>query len=290
MRLFISWSGDLSRRIAERLFEWLPMVLQGVEPYMSSESIEKGARWSSHIGKELEEASFGLVILTKENLSSRWLHFEAGAIAKSVEESRVAPLLFGIRPADVLQPLSQFQVTNFARDDVLKLLKSANLADEGMLMPESRLTVLFEKLWPDLQEKIDAILREDGATKNVAARSTEEILEEVLALGREQAMALAHPDRLLGSSVDILINKVLSSYFESESSLSGRERNLVLALMGRWNALANRLLVHFERDDLALEADGVRRQLLQFRRYLDEANQVIVSANAVPPSRSSSQN
>ena len=57
------------------------MVLQGVEPYMSSESIEKGARWSTHIGKELEEARFGLVILTKENLSSRWLHFEAGAVA-----------------------------------------------------------------------------------------------------------------------------------------------------------------------------------------------------------------
>jgi hypothetical protein len=86
MRLFISWSGDLSHRIAECLFEWLPMVLQGLEPYMSSESIEKGARWSSHIGKELEEARFGLVILTKENLSSRWLHFEAGAVAKSVDE------------------------------------------------------------------------------------------------------------------------------------------------------------------------------------------------------------
>jgi hypothetical protein len=134
------------------------MVLQGVEPYMSSESIEKGARWSTHIGKELEEARFGLVILTKENLSSRWLHFEAGAVAKSVDESRLAPLLFGLRPADVLQPLSQFQITTFAKDDMLKLLRSANVASESALMPETRLAALFEKLWPDLKEKIEIIL------------------------------------------------------------------------------------------------------------------------------------
>src|SRR5258708_501748 len=204
MRIFISWSGDLSHRIAECVFDWLPMVLQGVEPYMSSESIEKGARWSSHIGKELEEARFGLVILTKENLSSRWLHFEAGAVAKSVDESRLAPLLFGLKPADVLQPLSQFQITNFAKDDVLRLLKSANVASESALMPETRLITLFNKLWPDLREKIDSILQDYGSAKKVVTRSTEEILEEVLSLGREQAMALSHPDRLLGASVDQL--------------------------------------------------------------------------------------
>ena len=280
MRLFISWSGDLSHRIAERLFEWLPMVLQGLDPYMSSESIEKGARWSSHIGKELEEARFGIVILTKENLSSRWLHFEAGAVAKSVDESRLAPLLFGLRPADVLQPLSQFQITTFAKEDMLKLLKSANVASGEALMPEARLATLFDKLWPDVSEKIDSILHEYRSAQNVVTRSTEEILEEILSLGREQAMALAHPDRLLGSSVDLLIKRVLSSYFESEASLSGRERNLVLALMGRWNALNARLLTHFEREDLPLEAEGVRKQLSQFQRYLNEANQAITSGTA----------
>jgi len=261
------------------------MVLQGVEPYMSSESIEKGARWSSHIGKELEEARFGLVILTKENLSSRWLHFEAGAVAKSVDESRLAPLLFGLRPADVLQPLSQFQITTFAKDDVLKLLRSANVASDGALMPDARLVALFDKLWSDLKGKIDLILHEHDSTKNVPSRSTEEILEEVLSLGREQAMALAHPDRLLGSSVDLLIKKVLSSYFESEASLSSQERNLVLALMGRWNALNARLHTHFEREDLPLEVEGIRKQLSQFQRYLNEANQTITAGAASAPAR-----
>ena len=287
MRLFISWSGDLSHKIAESLFEWLPMVLQGLDPYMSSESIEKGARWSSHIGKELEEARFGLVILTKENLNSRWLHFEAGAIAKSVDESRLAPLLFGLRPTDVLQPLSQFQITTFAKEDFLKLLKSVNLAGGDALMPEVRLVALFDKLWPDLNEKIESVLSDYRSTKVVVTRSTDEILEEVVSLGREQAMILAHPDRLLGTSVNLLIEKVLDSYFESEASLSSRERNLVLALIGRWNALAKRLNVHFERDDLPLDSEGIKSQLSRFESYLNEANHVVVKASTLAPSRNS---
>ena len=43
-------------------------------------------------------------------------------------------------------------------------------------------------------------------------------------------MALSHPDRLLGSSVDLLIKKVLTSYFESEASLSG-PKSVILSLL-----------------------------------------------------------
>lgn len=279
MRLFISWSGDLSHQIAECLFDWLPMVLQGVEPYMSSESIEKGARWSTHLGKELEEARFGVVVLTRENLQSPWLHFEAGAVAKSVDEARLAPLLFSLRPGDILQLLSQFQVTVFDQDDMRKLLKSANLAGEMALMPEHRLLVLFEKLWPDLRQKIDSILATYKTDTLSSSRGMDEILEEILVLSREQAMALAHPDRLLGTSVEALIARVLGAYFESEATLSAQERSAVLALIGRWNALNKRLLSHFEQEGLPLKADGVHRQLQQFQRYLEEATTLLTSAS-----------
>jgi hypothetical protein len=80
-----------------------------------------------------------------------------------VDESRLAPLLFGLRPADVLQPLSQFQITTFSKDDMLKLLRSANVAGEAALMPEARLATLFDKLWPDLMEKVESIVRDYGS-------------------------------------------------------------------------------------------------------------------------------
>jgi len=53
VKIFISWSGSLSRRVAEILRDWLPNVLQAVEPYVSSEDIDKGARWSVDISNEL---------------------------------------------------------------------------------------------------------------------------------------------------------------------------------------------------------------------------------------------
>ena len=41
-KVFISWSGDLSKKIAEELRFWLPAVLQFVKPYFTPNDIEKG--------------------------------------------------------------------------------------------------------------------------------------------------------------------------------------------------------------------------------------------------------
>jgi hypothetical protein len=41
-QVFVSWSRPFSRQVAELLYTWLPHVLLGVRPWMSSEDIAKG--------------------------------------------------------------------------------------------------------------------------------------------------------------------------------------------------------------------------------------------------------
>ncbi len=87
-KVFLSWSGDLSRQLAEELRSWLPGVLQFVRPYFTPDDVEKGAKWNSEISKELEESDVGILCLTRNNLDKPWIIFEAGALSKNFGKSK----------------------------------------------------------------------------------------------------------------------------------------------------------------------------------------------------------
>ena len=44
MHVFVSWSGELSKSLAGAIRDWLPTMLQNVEPYFTPADIEKGAK------------------------------------------------------------------------------------------------------------------------------------------------------------------------------------------------------------------------------------------------------
>jgi TIR domain len=71
--------------------------LNFADVFFSDIDIESGARWYNSIIDALEKSDAGLVILTPENITGRrWMMFEVGAIARSVTQARVCPILFGI--------------------------------------------------------------------------------------------------------------------------------------------------------------------------------------------------
>jgi hypothetical protein len=159
MRVFISWSGERSRLVAEALKEWLSDVIQSVDLWVSSEDTEKGTISMDKLNLQLKDTQFGIVCLTPENLTSPWIHFEAGAIAKAVmgdDKGRLWRYLIGLNHSDIKSPLWQFQHTLANEQETRSLLNAINNVTESP-RTESKLQKHFERWWPDLQSKLESI-------------------------------------------------------------------------------------------------------------------------------------
>ena len=158
MKVFISWSGGMSHKVANVLRDWLPYVMQAVHPFVSSGDINKGERWGDVLAKELEETEFGIICLTPHNIKAPWLNFEAGALSKSIERAFLSPFLFRVEPSEVQGPLLQFQSTVYEKEDVFNLLSSINnrLGTERKLEQEL-LRETFEAWWRKLKDELDQI-------------------------------------------------------------------------------------------------------------------------------------
>jgi len=185
MRIFISWSGDRSKELASALKTWVGDVIQNVEPWMSEHDIQPGSRWGVDIAEELSESNFGVLCLTRENISAPWLLFEAGSLAKSLKLSRVIPYRLNLSAVEVKPPLSQFQGVDATRDGTLKLMQSINNALTESL-PQDRLARLFDKFWPDLELRIQEIGRQ-AANEPTQVRTEIDYLQEILEIVRRKA-------------------------------------------------------------------------------------------------------
>lgn len=197
MKIFVSWSGDLSRQIAEVLKKWIPCIIQSVEVFFSKEDIEKGDNWDNTISKELSECNYGIICLTPDNTTAPWINFEAGAIAKSLD-SKVSALMINIKPSDIKGPLSRYQATKFEKEDFFQLILSINKALEVPL-DSSVLQNAFSAMWTTLEGEANSIIENYSViNKNASNEQTEnEPVEEILQLLRKQNTILSNPESIL---------------------------------------------------------------------------------------------
>lgn len=198
MDVFISWSGSRSQGVAEALKHWLPHVINEIKPFVSSEDIDAGARWLSDINTRLQETNFGIICVTAENQQKPWLNFEAGALAKAVESSRVVPLAIDLKTSDIKAPLGQFQAKPLSRKGIEETVTSLNNVVTKPL-PEAQLTEALDVWWPKLHEQLDKLEAEAdaGAGDQQPHRSERDLLEEVLDTVRGLARTGSIRPRLL---------------------------------------------------------------------------------------------
>ena len=216
MKLFLSWSGDASREIATLLYEYLPRLLPGVEPFLSERDIPSGTDWAAELAKKLSESRFAIVCLSPDNVDSAWLLYEAGALTNHKAQRLCALLTGGLRKDDVPKPLSRFQHRAFSEADFARLVKDiARMQDAAP--DETGLDQALAAAWPAIATRYQDI----QARHPVAAcpRTLETSFER-----RVLTLPLANPllDKLGAMVEDIRRNCVA---FVKEHAPDSRIRN-----------------------------------------------------------------
>jgi TIR domain len=182
VKVFISWSGSRSKSVAKALADWIPNVVQGTDCFYSDESIDAGQRWNDEITKWLAVTDFGIVCVTPENTEARWLNFEAGALAKKLDDTtRLVPVTLGFSPGALEFPLRQFNGVGADGTGIKKLVQSLVNTSGSKI----NVDMTFELWWPKLDAALQAI---PAPAEDVAVPEPPdpaELLPEILSVVRK---------------------------------------------------------------------------------------------------------
>lgn len=230
MKVFLSWSGEQSRQMAEALHGWLRNVIQAIDPWVSSQDIDKGSLWASEIDEKLESYRAGICCITPDNQAEPWLNFEAGALAMKVGPKMVCPYLLGLTPVDLKSPLSKFQAAEANRHDTLELVRTLNKSAKEGRLSEVQLDGAFEKWWPELEERIKDI--QSLHQSDEPRRNDRELLEELVLLTREVKATLdTHQSRSQPPSQRTYLQQYLEKIVNDQSVYQN-----LSALIEAWKA------------------------------------------------------
>jgi hypothetical protein len=238
MKVFISWSGDRSRAVAELLKVWVKCVLQASQPWISTRDIDRGAVWFSEISQQLNDTAVGIVCLTQENKLRPWILFEAGALAKGLS-NRVCTLLVDLTPRDLEQPLASFNATLPTREGMFGLAQTLNACLGSMALEPIVLERAFEAYWTRFEADFAAALAATPPAEPVAARKQDDVLSEILGNTRDLAHRVASLERLSTTAVAQeataveMTKKALKARAQDSALISLEELNRLLLSGGR---------------------------------------------------------
>jgi hypothetical protein len=271
MRIFISHSGERSQLLAEHVALFVKQIIQATDPWIST-GMDKGLKWLPEIAAKLDASGLGIVCLTKENLTRPWILFEAGALAKHLND-KVCTLLLDVESKDVGLPLEQFQDTKADdKEEVWKLVativKEVRAAGSSP-PPDADLRKMFDEYhWPRFSAQVDA-LRKKGAAIKPPTRSVEDMFTEVVTTVRG-----------LAQTVVVLYNrqdKALLLAKQQYEEVVGKEAPTLQALR---NAVA-----HAEASRDILTSLGARREILLalLNRLGSEDERPLSDFGKIPP-------
>jgi hypothetical protein len=234
MKVFLGWSGGRSYEVAKAFEEWLPKVIQAIDPFISSE-IPKGKRWGAVIADELEDTKVGIICVTKENLNENWILFEAGALSKT-KDAYVCTFLLDLKSTDIEEPLASFQHTTFEKEDIRKLMDTINETVEKSRersLREDLLNSTFDKFWSGIEAKLKDIVAKPSEVV-LPSRDPQDMIEEILEIARRLDRWQEQYDRQMmelpagpRSAVELAVEHAVRGYRTAMSQAMSQRMNKI---------------------------------------------------------------
>lgn len=237
LKVFLSWSGERSRLVAEALEDWLPCVFDTVEPFLST-GIPSGTQGLQAIQDALKTSKFGIVCLTVESYKSQWVNFEAGAL--SMAKNRVCPYYLDGSERDYVGPLNLFQMDRTDKDGTFKLIESlAEVIAQNDLPIPGNLQAKFERYWPELESAIEKIPAASKAVLEKNHRNDSQVLDELLQITRHVARHQTSLDSLaIHPGLESMVSRALFSYLDERNGFQDLTSIEQLSMSDRFEVLA----------------------------------------------------
>jgi hypothetical protein len=156
MNVFISQTKGKSQEVAEVVRVWLQSEMQLCDPWMSPSDIKGGDNWREEINKALEEARFGIIFLTADNVKNPWIFFEAGILI--LKGIKVFPYVIDLdRLGKLPAPINHLQGERVGRKATEHLVIAIHEA-LGKPFSSEALLATFESKWGKLEKDLNDIL------------------------------------------------------------------------------------------------------------------------------------
>lgn len=195
-KVFISWSGELSKQVAALFKKWLPTIIQELDPFFSKKDVSKGGRAMEDVINAMRQSKVAISCLTKGNQEKPWIEYEGGFLDGC--KVPVCGFLINLTDKEISYPLKQFQLTTFDKEDILDLLRTINKKCENSITA-SLLEEIFETRWPSFEKELKSII--GNTPDEISLHQKIEMLQNKLETEKDKNKKLSEKNKGLNNEI-----------------------------------------------------------------------------------------
>lgn len=167
-KIFISWSGKNSKKIAMELKEMLEHKIfssTDLECFVSTVDIASGDDWWNKINKELKKCKQGILCVTKENIKAPWIFFEAGAMVARDVPTIPLPFNCNIKALEG-SPIKGKQCVDFYDlSQFLKMIYDINTSMKLLPLEKTQLDLIAKESYEEIRGVLQPTLKQLKQTR-----------------------------------------------------------------------------------------------------------------------------